>query len=206
MRYALDFSSQAWSRDTTGAAAQGTLAVAQAADAAGIDAIWVSEDPEGWDAFALLGAIAAVTGHATLGTGVTSPYPRHPNLLAASVATLDRISDGRAVLGLGRGQVEWHRDALGVDTGRPLEVLRKTIALLRDWWRPPFRASSPEGAYFHVRHWERTISPVQDHVPIYLAAAGPRALALAGSTCDGVIFNILTAEDFLRQAIPRVRQ
>jgi 5,10-methylenetetrahydromethanopterin reductase len=206
MRFTLDFSHQAWSRDTTGASTQRTLAVARAADEGGIDAIWVSEDPEGWDAFALLSAIAVVTGQAALGTSVTSPYPRHPNLLAASVATLDRISGGRAVLGLGRGQVEWHRDALGVDTGRPLDVLRETIALLRDWWRSPYQASSPDSAHFRVRHWERTIAPLQTHVPIYLAAAGPRALTLAGSACDGVIFNILTSEDFLRQAIPRVRQ
>jgi 5,10-methylenetetrahydromethanopterin reductase len=206
MRYTLDFGYQAWSRDQTGNAARQTLAVARAADAAGIDAIWVSEDPEGWDAFALLGAIAAVTNVAALGTGVTSPYPRHPNLLAASVSTLDRLSGGRAVLGLGRGQVEWHRDALGIDTGNPLDVLRETISLLRDWWLPPRQASSPDGAHFRVRHWERTIVPLQDHVPIYLAAAGPRALAFAGSVCNGVIFNILTSEDFLRQAIPRVRQ
>jgi 5,10-methylenetetrahydromethanopterin reductase len=206
MRYTLDFSHKAWSRDQTGEATQQTLAMARAADEAGIDAIWVSEDPEGWDAFALLGAIATVTSNAALGTGVTSPYPRHPNLLAASVSTLDRLSGGRAVLGLGRGQVEWHRDALGVDTGRPLIVLRETISLVRDWWQPPFQASSPADAHFRVRHWERTIAPLQGQVPIYLAAAGPRALALAGSICDGVIFNILTGEDFLRQAIPRVRQ
>ncbi len=206
MRYTLDFSHQAWSRNQTGEAARQTIAMARAADEAGIDAIWVSEDPEGWDAFALLGAIAAVTSQAALGTSVTSPYPRHPNLLAASVSTLDRLSGGRAVLGLGRGQVEWHRDALGVDTGKPLDVLRETIALLRDWWRAPYTASSPEGGHFRVRHWERTIAPLQGQVPIYLAAAGPRALALAGSAGDGVIFNILTAEEFLRQAIPRVRQ
>src|SRR4051812_45434681 len=142
MRFTLDFSYQAWSRDQTSEAARQTLAIAQAADEAGIDAIWVSEDPEGWDAFALLGAIAAVTHKAALGTGVTSPYPRHPNLLAASVSTLDRLSSGRAVLGLGRGEVEWHQDALGVDTGKPLAVLRETITLLRDWWRPPYRTSS----------------------------------------------------------------
>lgn len=206
MRYTLDFSHQSWSRDQTGEAPRQTLAIARAADAAGIDAIWVSEDPEGWDAFALLGAIAAVTVRAALGTGVTSPYPRHPNLLAAAVSTLDRLSGGRAVLGLGGGQIEWHRDALGVDTGKPLAVLRETISLLRDWWLPPHQASSPDGAHFRVRHWERTIAPLQEHVPVYLAAAGPRALALAGSACDGVIFNILTGEDFLRQAIPRVRQ
>jgi 5,10-methylenetetrahydromethanopterin reductase len=206
MRFTLDLSHHPWTRDHEHQAPQRTLAVARSADAAGIDAIWASEDPEGWDAFAVLGAIAAVTESATLGTSVTSPYPRHPNLLAASVSTLDRLSGGRAVLGLGRGQVQWHGDALGVDTGHPLTVLNETVTLLRDWWEEPHRAVSPEDGHFRVRDWERVIHPRHDQVPIYLAAAGPRALDLAGALGDGVIFNALTSGDVLGQAITRVRE
>jgi 5,10-methylenetetrahydromethanopterin reductase len=206
MHFTLDLSHHAWVRDREGLAPARTLEIARAADAAGIDAIWVSEDLEGWDAFAVLGAIAAVTERAALGTSVTSPYPRHPNLLAASVATLDRLSGGRAVLGLGRGQIEWHRDALGVKTGQPLQALRETVDLLRAWWAPPHRASSPPDGHFRVRGWERVIRPVQGRVPIYLAAAGPKALELAGAACDGVIFNLLTSDDALREAIPLARR
>jgi 5,10-methylenetetrahydromethanopterin reductase len=205
VRFTLDLSHHAWVRDREGQAPRQTLLVAQAADAAGIDAIWASEDPEGWDAFAVLCAIAAVTERADLGTSVTSPYPRHPNLLAASVATLDRLSGGRAVLGLGRGQAEWQRDALGSDIGHPLGVLEETVTLLRQWWRAPHRASSPDEGHFRVRGWERVIHPRQGQVSVYLAAAGPRALDLAGALCDGVIFNAQTSSDFLRRAIPRVR-
>lgn len=210
MRFALDFSHHAWARDTHGSAAARTLAIAAAADVAGIDAIWLNEDPEGWDAFVVLGALAAVTARAQLGTSVTSPYPRHPNLLAASAATLDRLAPGRAVLGLGRGQIEWHRDALGVETGAPLSVLRETITLLRAWWLAPYRATSPDDGHFRVRDWERELAPLPrsdaQPIPVYLAAAGPQALALAGEMADGVIFNLLTSPDALRNAIPRVRQ
>jgi 5,10-methylenetetrahydromethanopterin reductase len=205
MRFTLELSHHLWTRDRDGQVPRHTLQVARAADAAGIDAIGVSEDPEGWDAFAVLGAIAVVTESAQVGTRVTSPYPRHPNLLAASVATLDRLSGGRVTLGLGRGEVEWHRDALGADTGDPLAVLGETVALLRQWWQPPHRASSPDNGHFQVRGWQRVIHPRQVQVPIYLAAAGPRALDLAGTICDGVIFNAQTSNDFLGQAIPRVR-
>jgi 5,10-methylenetetrahydromethanopterin reductase len=205
VRFCLDLSHHPWARDRDGQAPRHTLQVAQAADAAGIDGIWASEDPEGWDAFAVLSAIAAVTESAELGTSVVSPYPRHPNLLAASVATLDRLSGGRAVLGLGRGQAEWHRDALGSDTGDPLAVLGETMTLLRQWWQAPHRVTSPADGFFRVRDWERVIHPRRDPVPIYLAAAGPRALDLAGTLCDGAIFNAQTSDDFLRQAIPRVR-
>lgn len=203
MQFSLDLSHHAWANGDPAAPAR-TLAVAHAADAAGVDAIWVSEDPEGWDAFALLGALANVTTRCKLGTSVTSPWPRNPNLLAASVATLDQLSGGRAVLGLGRGQVEWHRDVLGVDAGRPLAALRETITLLRAWWRPPHRAASSSDSHFHIRDWERSVAPLQQP-PIYLAAAGPKTLALAGELADGVIFNVLTSAQAMRDAIPRVK-
>jgi alkanesulfonate monooxygenase SsuD/methylene tetrahydromethanopterin reductase-like flavin-dependent oxidoreductase (luciferase family) len=205
MRFTLDLSHHPWTRDKTRTAPRRMLAAAHAADAGGIDAIWASEDPEGWDAFAVLGAIATVTQSAALGTSVTSPYPRHPNMLAASVATLDRLSDGRAVLGLGRGQPEWHGAALGSEIGDPLAALRETIDLLRAWERPPHRASSPPDGHFAVRDWERTIHPEREPVPILLAAAGPKATALAGEVCDGVIFNLLTSPRVLQDVIPRVR-
>ena len=205
MHFTLDFSHHLWIRDLEHRAPSHMLDVAHAADAGGIDAIWASEDPEGWDAFAALSAIATVTRSAALGTSVTSPYVRHPNTLAASLATLDQLSAGRAVLGLGRGQPEWHGDALGSDIGDPLTALRETIALLRAWQRPPHRAASPPAGHFAVRDWERVVHPVQDHVPILLAAAGPQAIALAGEICDGVIFNLLTADRVPRETIPRVR-
>lgn len=204
LQFALDFSHRAWERGDP-AAPQRMLQSAQAAAQAGIDAIWVSEDPEGWDAFALLGALATVTTRCHLGTSVTSPWPRHPNLLAASVATLDQLSGGRAVLGLGRGQVEWHRDVLGVETGSPVAALRETITLLRAWWQPPYKAASPPGSHFRVGPWERSVAPLYPP-PIYLAAAGPQTLALAGELADGVIFNVLTSGQALREAIPQVRQ
>lgn len=205
MRFTLDLSHHPWTRDKSHSAPRRMLATAHAADAAGIDAIWASEDPEGWDAFAVLSAIAAVTQSAALGTSVTSPYPRHPNMLAASVATLDRLSGGRAVLGLGRGQPEWHGKALGVEIGDPLAALRETIDLLRAWERPPHRASSPPDGHFAVRNWERATHPTQERVPILLAAAGPKATALAAEVCDGVIFNLMTSPRVLRDVVPRVR-
>jgi 5,10-methylenetetrahydromethanopterin reductase len=205
MRFTLDLSHHPWTRDRTDAAPRRMLDTAHAADAAGIDAIWASEDPEGWDAFAVLSAIATVTRSAALGTSVTSPYQRPPNTLAAAVATLDRLSGGRAVLGLGRGQPEWHGAALGGAIGDPLAAMRETIDLLRSWERPPYRASSPPGGHFAVRDWERVVHPAQERTPILLAAAGPNATALAAERCDGIIFNLVTSRRVLAETIPRVR-
>lgn len=207
MRFSLDFAHQAWTRAADPVvAARRTVDLARRADAAGVDLVTVSEDPDGWDAFALLGAIAVSTSRAALGTSVTSPYLRHPNLLAASVATLDRLSGGRAVLGLGRGQSEWYERGLGVPIGSPLAALADTITLLRQWWQPPHQAGSQPGDHFHVDGWERTVHPVRTRPPIYLAAAGPKAIAFAGRVADGVIFNNLTSDEALAERIGAARQ
>lgn len=199
MRFALSLDHRDWAR---GGAAEATLQLAQRADAGGVDSLWVIEDPDGWDAYALLGAIAQRTDRIRLGTGVTNPYLRHPNLIAASVATLDRLAPGRVFLGLGRGQPEWYERSLGMDAGNPFARLEETISLLRQWWAPGAVASS--NGEFRVDAWTRVVSPLAPP-PIYLAAAGPKALDLAGRAADGVLFNMLATPVFMGKAIARVR-
>lgn len=199
MRFALTLDHRAWAR---GGAAEQTLRLGQIADLGGFDSIWVIEDPDGWDAFALLAAIAQRTERIRLGTGVTNPYHRHPNLIAASVATLDRLAPGRSFLGLGRGQPEWYERSLGMVAGSPLARLEETISLLRQWWAPNAVATSD--GEFQIDAWKRVVSPTTSP-PIYLAAAGPRALDLAGRVADGVLFNMLATPAYLQQAITRVR-
>jgi 5,10-methylenetetrahydromethanopterin reductase len=198
MRFALSLDHRDWSR---GGASDATMALARRIDAGGIDSLWVTEDPDGWDAFALLGAISQQTSRIRLGTGVTNPYLRHPDLIAASIATLDRLAPGRAVLGLGRGQPEWYERGLGMEIGRPLARLEETFDLLRQWEAGGVASIDGE---FHIDRWVRAIRP-DGHPPIYLAAAGPHALDLAGRAADGVFFNMLATPDYLARAIKRVR-
>jgi 5,10-methylenetetrahydromethanopterin reductase len=212
LSFALDAGPGSWvgarpkGPDAYRAAVRRTIELAQIAEAVGIDALWAMEDPDSWDAYALLGAIAQATSRIKLGTGVTNPYYRHPALIAASVSTLDALSDGRAFLGLGRGQTEWYQRALGMEIGKPLHRLSETIDLLRQWWRLPSEASSPPDATeFAIDRWKRTLAPVQPTVPIYLAAAGPRALQIAGEMADGVLFNDLSSIQFMTGAIALVQ-
>lgn len=204
IRFCLSLTHHLWTaaRDPR-AAIERTVELARLGDEAGIESLWVSEDPDSWDAFAVLGALAGATERVRLGPGVTNPYHRHPNLLAASTATLDRLTGGRAFLGLGRGQTEWYARALGMDVGKPLAVLEETIRLLRAWWAPPHRASAD--GHFRIREWERRVHPTRPAPPIYLAAVGPGALRLAGQLTDGVLFNDLASNDYLRGAIAEVR-
>ena len=178
-----------------------------AADRAGFDSLWLLEDPDGWDAFAALGAIARETESIRLGTGVVNPYYRHPAQIASSISTLDFLSNGRAFLGLGRGQTEWYQRALGMDVGSPTTRLTETISLLRQWWSETMFASSPPTmTELGVQGWERELRPLQDRVPIYLAAVGPIAMNIAAHWADGVIFNDLTSFDFMRDQIAHVKQ
>lgn len=188
-------------------AVQRTIDIARIADEAGIDSLWLLEDPDGWDAFAVLGAIARQTQHLRLGTGVVNTYYRQPAQIAASISTLDWLSNGRAFLGLGRGQTEWYEHALGMDIGDPNRRTPEAIELLRQWWQWDMFASSPYGSTeFHVHGWERELRPLQEHVPIYFAAVGPKAMRTAATHADGVIFNDLTSFSFMRDQIARVKE
>jgi 5,10-methylenetetrahydromethanopterin reductase len=205
MEFCLALSHHPWIREANAVASSADLLwTIRTADESGLDSVWLTEDPDGWDAFAVLGAASRQTERIRLGSGVTNPYLRHPNLLAMSVATLDRLSNGRAFLGLGRGQPEWYSRGLGIPTGQPVEVLSETISLLRQWWQPPHRASSD--AHFPVRNWARAVHPAQEHVPIYVAAIGPRALALAAQQADGVLLAEFASASFLETVIREMRQ
>lgn len=213
LKFALDLSPAPWAGAQRGGdpkalrqAVERTGEIGRLADRAGIESLWAMEDPDGWDALAVLGALAQATERIRLGTGVVNPYYRHPSLLAASMATLDLLSGGRAFLGIGRGQGEWYATAMGIPVGRPVRALEEAFDLFRQWWAPSMRATSgTDATEFAVRGWERTIRPVQPHLPVYLAAVGPRAMALAGRHCDGVLFNDLASIPFMREAIAQVR-
>ncbi len=203
MEFCLNLSHHSWVKETSrGSAVSKTLETIEVADQVGLDSVWLSEDPDGWDAFAVLGAAARLTERIRLGTGVANPYLRHPNLLAMSVTTIDSLSGGRAFLGLGRGQPEWYSRKLGYEIGSPLQALSDTVDLLRQWWQPPFRASAD--AHFHVDDWAHSFGPTRVP-PIYLAALGPKAIDLAFAKFDGLMMSEFASEEFLRRLIGDLR-
>ena len=205
MRLSVSVTPDSWGRATSPHdAALRTIEQARLADAAGIATFWVSEDPDGWDAMAILAAAAVQTERIRLATSVVNPFYRHPSLIAASISTIDRLSGGRARLGLGRGQTEWYGTALGMDVSAPLARLEETIGLLRQWWSPGHEAASH--GPFSVQGWRRSFGPIQPHPPIYLAAAGKNAVSLAGRVADGIIFNDLASVQSISTIIQATRE
>lgn len=193
-------------RDGVRRAIRDLVEFARAADRAGVDSFWLSEDPDGWEATQLLAIVGWETGQIRVGPGVFNPWYRHPALIAASMSTLDAVSDGRAFLGFGRGQTEWYDRALGIDASHPVTAMVEAIELLRQWFAGGWTARAGEDAtVFPVREWPRVAGPMQECLPIYLAAVGPQALSVGARHADGIIFNDLASITFMERSIREVR-
>lgn len=166
------------------------------AERLGATSVWI---PEFWahDALTPLGALAPATESIRLGTGIVQLGTRSPAMLAMSAMTLQQLSGGRFVLGVGTSGPQvmegWH----GVDFSRPVARTRETIEIIR-------RVTSGErleyaGAVYQLplpggegRSLRSPLPPV--HVPVYVASLGPANLRLTGELADGWIGNSFCCE------------
>ena len=176
---------------------------ARAAETAGYESLWVTERYFHEETFTLLGFLAAVTQRLKLGVGVTNPYTRHPALLAMASATLDRVSGGRFILGMGRSEPFIIRDRLGLDYRQPRAVLAEAVGHVRSLLGGS--RVDATGEQVTLRDTRLAILPVQQPMPIYLAALGPKALRLAGAVADGVILNAYVPTGYVRYAVQEIR-
>jgi F420-dependent oxidoreductase-like protein len=154
-----------------------------AADRLGYATVWVPE-AYGWDAFTVLTDLACHTERIHLGTGIVNVFSRSPALIAQSAASLDRISGGRFVLGLGTSGHQviegWH----GVRFEHGVQRLRETMEIVRAVLRRERLVY--RGQIFQLDMGLKLIThPVRDRIPIYLASLTPAGIALAGEAADG---------------------
>ena len=175
-RIALTFSSRDNNDDAD------LIAVAQAADRLGYESFWTGES-WGRDAFTVLTMLAGRTQRIRLGTGIVTVYSRTPGLIAQSIASLDCISDGRAILGLGSsGRIvieDWH----GVKFDHPVGRTREYIEIIR--LALSGQRVNYAGRFYQLQRFRMGIRPVQESIPIYVASLGRRNLALTGELADG---------------------
>jgi 5,10-methylenetetrahydromethanopterin reductase len=163
------------------------------AERLGFAGAWIADSQSIFrDAYAALTLAAARTSRIALATGVTNPVTRHIAVVASAAATLDELSDGRAILGLGVGE-----SAVRTIGRRParLAELERATATLRTL------LAGEEASDDGVRL--RLVWPTRP-VPVWLASSGPRSLAVAGRIADGVLFQVGAEPELVRWALGRI--
>jgi alkanesulfonate monooxygenase SsuD/methylene tetrahydromethanopterin reductase-like flavin-dependent oxidoreductase (luciferase family) len=162
--------------------------IAKVNEEAGFDSIWVPDHllfippgivPEAWSTLA---ATAALTEKAVLGTCVSDPHRYHPAVLAQKVATVDQISGGRVILGLGAGEA-MNLEPFGIEWKKPVSKLIEAVTIIRKLWSG--EVLNYEGRFWRLKDAFLQINPVKGRVPIYFGANGSRTLKLTGEMADG---------------------
>ncbi|OBG90376.1 LLM class F420-dependent oxidoreductase [Mycobacterium sp. E136] len=192
------------------------IAQAQEAEAAGFDSVFVMDhfyqlpglgtpDQPMLEAYTALGGLAAATERVQLGTLVTGNTYRNPTLLAKAITTLDVISQGRAILGIGTGWYELEHDSLGYEFGTFTDRFNKLgealqiILPMLEGDRPTF-----EGKYYRAK--EAVAEPrFRDHIPLMIGGSGEKkTIPLAAKHFDHL--NIIAGFDELPRKVQVVKE
>jgi F420-dependent oxidoreductase-like protein len=173
------FGFQLWPQNTTWPAMRDA---AQLADRIGIESVWTwdhfyalsgDEERPNFEAFQILPALAAVTTRVTLGALVAGITYRHPAVTANMAATLDHVSNGRAICGIGAAWNQTEHRAYGIELGTPGQRSRrfaegaKIIRALLDGERVTYK-----GKYYTLRDAVLNTRPVQARLPIMIGGGG----------------------------------
>lgn len=167
------------------------LRLGRLADDLNLHSVWVAET-WGQDASAVLGALAATTERVRLGAAIMQIPARQPTSAASAISTIDQMSDGRALLGLGLSGPQVSEGWYGVPFTSALGRTREYIEIIR-------MALSGQKVEYNGKHWQlpattgtglgkplRMIGrPVQEHIPIYLGVIGEKTVRQAGMIADG---------------------
>src|SRR3970040_1412889 len=156
----------------------------QIAEEVGVEAVFTAET-WGRDQFSLLTQIAMATSRIKFGTGIAPVYGRSPAVLAMTAATLDELSGGRTILGLGTSGARviehWHGDPFE----KPLRRLREyceIINLIISGEKVVY-----EGEIFKLqRGFKLLFEPVRKHIPLYIASLSPKSMEQTGEGAHGV--------------------
>src|SRR5206468_5384199 len=181
-----------------GLSSEDQLTIVKEAERLGYDSVWAAE-AYGSDTATVLGWLAGQTSQIRLGSGIFQMPARSPAMTAMTAATIDQLSGGRMMLGIGSSGPQvaegWH----GQRFARQLQRTRDYVAVVR-------MALARERVEFHGetldlplpdgpgKALKLTIGPVQERIPIYLAAIGPKNTALAGEIADGWIPTLFSPE------------
>ena len=169
---------------------------AKMAERLGFKSVWTTQMPDARDAALVLAAYANATERVNLGTGVLPIYPRHPTAMAQMAASLDELSGGRFILGLGVSHKVTVEAMWGLRLEKPVEAMREYLHIVRTSLREG--GCSFEGEYFTAR-WAYS-APRRPDMPVMVSAQNPRMLELAGELADGVVLW-MSSPSYIRDRI-----
>jgi len=175
--------------------------LARAAEVAGFEQFWVSDDLFLRGVWPILTACALATERIQIGTCIVNPYTIHPAEIAMQAAALDELSAGRLLLGLGAGAADF-LGWVGLDQERPLTRMAETLAALR-------RLFAGERVAFNgqeLRGWseEAYLRFPSRPIPLYLGATSPKMQRLIGAVADGGL-PLLFPPELYATAIANIR-
>jgi F420-dependent oxidoreductase-like protein len=180
------------------------------AERLGFDSMWTAE-AYGSDALMPLAWWGASTERLKLGTAIAQMSARTPAATAMAAMTLDHLSGGRLILGLGVSGPQVVEGWYGQPFAKPLARMREYIGILRDIWARQGPVTS-EGPHYPLpladgtglgKPLKASIRPLREDIPIYLAAEGPKNIAMAGELCDGwlALFYSPHHDEFYREVL-----
>ncbi len=181
-----------------GLSSQDQLKIVQEAERLGYDSVWTAE-AYGSDSATILAWLAGQTSKIRLGSGIFQMPGRSAAMTAMTAATIDQLSDGRMILGIGSSGPQvaegWH----GQRFAHQLQRTREYVAVVRmalarekvEFHGETLELPLPDG---QGRALKLTIPPIQERIPVYLAAIGPKNTALAGEIADGWIPTLFSPE------------
>ncbi len=179
--------------------------LAQYAEQQGFESVWVCETRLVRDAVTPLAAFATKTNRIKLATGVVNNWTRTSGLMAMTLATLQELSGGRMMMGIGS---YWDPLAFnqGIQRRKTLSAMREYVTVVRRLLN--LETVTFEGEVVKVRDLRldlgHEVPRSLKEVPIYIGATGPRMMELAGEIADGVFHNFFTSVGYLRESLRRV--
>ena len=168
----------------------------------GYRSFWYTDVRFGRECYVGLSAVASHTGRLRIGPGVSDPYTRHPAMTATAIATLDELSGGRALLGLGVGGQGFRE--LGIERRLPVAALRETVEVVRALLRGETVAL--QGKVISLTDAGLQFRPLRAGIPIYFATHGAQVSKLAGKIADGVLVANTLHPRLLESYLDRVRE
>ena len=177
--------------------------IGQIAEKYGFDSAWVGDHlagfpkPDAYDAWTATALLAERTKKIRIGVSVTDPHRRHPAVLAQTIATIDILSQGRLIPGIGAGEA-MNLNPYGIDWSKPVEKMREFVIVMKKLWEAPHVTF--EGRFYRLRNAVLIPRPAQKpHPPVWIASNAAKSLRVTAEVGDGWLPTTETPESYQRK-------